>query len=116
MKDLSLKILKSMLNLLNEMENDEEFLGKWDQYNIIVTIKNILKGDEENKQYFLDNGGTKKFIDLILSSDDMQLMEVCIQAISEQASDKKVMISMIAMEDRYEQEEGECGPLKQIIR
>ena len=83
MKDLSLKILKSMLNLLDEMEIDEDFLGKWDRYNIIVTIKNILKGDKENKMYFLDHGGTQKFIDIILSSDDIQLMEVCIQAISE---------------------------------
>ena len=88
MKDLSLKILKSMLNLLEEMETDEDFLGKWDRYNIIVTIKNILKGDKENKMYFLDHGGTQKFIDIILSSEDIQLMEVCIQAISEQASCK----------------------------
>jgi len=42
-----------------------------DQYNIILTIKNILKGDKENKRYFLENGGTQKFTDIILSSGDL---------------------------------------------
>ena len=42
-----------------------------DRYNIILTIKNILKGDKENKRYFLDNGGTKKFTDIILTSNDL---------------------------------------------
>lgn len=48
----SLDILKSMMVLLDKMKNRN------DQFNIILTIKNILKGDKCNKSYFLDNGGT----------------------------------------------------------
>ena len=59
--DLSLQILKSMMALLDSMEQRD------DKYNIILTIKNILKGDKENKRYFLDNGGTKKFTEIILN-------------------------------------------------
>ena len=36
-----------------------------------MTIKNILKGDKTNKIYFLENGGTLKFLDIILESNDM---------------------------------------------
>lgn len=42
-----------------------------DQFNIILTIKNILKGDKCNKSFFLENGGTQKFIDIILESNDL---------------------------------------------
>ena len=75
--DLSLQILKSMMALLDYMDQRD------DRYNIILTIKNILKGDKENKRYFLDNGGTKKFTDIILTSNDLQLTEICIQGIAE---------------------------------
>lgn len=37
-----------------------------DQYNIILTIKNILNGDKQNKMYFLQHGGTQKFSEIIL--------------------------------------------------
>lgn len=53
-----------MLILLEKM-NDRN-----DQFNIILTIKNILKGDKVNKLYFLDFGGTQKFTDIILNSSD----------------------------------------------
>ena len=75
--DLSLQILKSMMALLDVMEKRD------DRYNIILTIKNILKGDKENKKYFLDNGGTTKFTEIILESNDLQLIEICIQGIAE---------------------------------
>ena len=61
----SLDILKSMMTLLDKMKNRN------DQFNIILTIKNILKGDKTNKSYFLNNGGTSKFIDIILESNDL---------------------------------------------
>ena len=54
-----------MMTLLDKMKNRN------DQFNIILTIKNILKGDKTNKSYFLDNGGTSKFIDIILESNDL---------------------------------------------
>ena len=40
-----------------------------DQKNIIFIIKNILKGAKENKMFFLENGGTKKFSDIILNEE-----------------------------------------------
>ena len=49
-----------MLNLLDTLNN------RGDQTNIIFTIKNILKGDKENIRYFFDNGGTQKFIEIVL--------------------------------------------------
>ena len=85
-----------MMALLDQMENRD------DRYNIILTIKNILKGDKENKQYFLDNGGTKKFTDIILTSDDLQLIEICIQGIAEQASFKNFMVEMLSLPESTE--------------
>ena len=82
----SLDIMKAMLNLLDTLHN------KGDQSNIIFTIKNILKGDKENIRYFYDNGGTQKFIEIVLGSDDLQLVEMCISGISQEASFKKVMV------------------------
>jgi hypothetical protein len=58
--DLSLDILKCFMKLLDQMT------GKDDIYNISMAIKNILKGDKKNKKHFLDNGGTKKFTNIII--------------------------------------------------
>ena len=66
-----------------------------DQYNIILTIKNILKGDKINKIYFLEKGGTQKFVDIIMDSNDHQLIEMCIGGIAEQASYKKFMVRIL---------------------
>lgn len=85
----SLDILKSMMSLLDKMKNRN------DQFNIIMTIKNILKGDKTNKTYFLENGGTIKFLDITLESNDMQIVEMCMHAIREQASYKKFMVKII---------------------
>ena len=99
----SLDILKAMMNLLDYMKSRD------DKQNIILTIKNILKGDKENKRYFLENGGTKKFTDIILSSSDLQLIEMCIQGIAEQASYKKFMVKILSIPEA-------TGQLKQIIK
>ena len=53
--EFSLPILKELLHLLDKVEN------KQDVYNIILSIKNILKGAKTNKMFFYDNGGTAKF-------------------------------------------------------
>lgn len=71
----SMKILQSMMRLLDTMNTKE------DKYNITLTIKNILKGDKENRMYFLVNGGTQKFIDIILESTDIKMLEICIYGI-----------------------------------
>lgn len=68
----SLNILKKMMSLLDVMAHRD------DKYNIILTIKNILKGDKVNKKYFLDKYGTQRFFDIIISSKDMQIIEMCI--------------------------------------
>ena len=68
----SKEILKQMMKLLDQMT------GRNDKYNIILTIKNILKGDKVNKDYFLVNGGTKMFLDIILESNDLQMIEMCV--------------------------------------
>mmetsp|Transcript_17153 Transcript_17153/g.26518 ORF Transcript_17153/g.26518 Transcript_17153/m.26518 type:complete len:116 (+) Transcript_17153:3965-4312(+) len=73
--ELSLDILKSMMQLLDTMKTRD------DQYNIILTIKNILKGDNDNRLYFFENQGTVKFADIVLNSGDLQLIEMCIQGI-----------------------------------
>ena len=115
--DLSLRILKSMMGLLDQMDTQIDFLKKMDKYNIILTIKNILQGDNENKKYFLDNGGTMKFVDIILTSNDIQLIEMCIYGIAEQASYKNFMIDLLVIEKRADEENGEgSGPLKKIIK
>lgn len=46
--NLSLDILKNLMPLLNT------FSGT-DQYNLIFTIANILKGDPQNKMYFYEH-------------------------------------------------------------
>jgi hypothetical protein len=71
----SMKILQSMMKLLDTMNTKE------DKYNITLTIKNILKGDKENRMYFLVDGGTQKFIDIILESTDIKMLEICIYGI-----------------------------------
>ena len=63
--DLSLDILKSMMLLLDQMKSRD------DKYNIILTIKNILKGDNDNRMYFYENQGTVKFADIVLNSTDL---------------------------------------------
>ena len=50
------------MELLELLKKDQ------DQINIILTIKNILKGHKENKSYFYENGGTLKFIEIALDS------------------------------------------------
>jgi hypothetical protein len=47
--ELSVNILKEMLLLLDSMPS------KSDEYNIIMTIKNIVKGHKENKKFFFEN-------------------------------------------------------------
>ena len=51
-KDFSREILSSMMKLLDQL------LSKQDLSNIILTIKNILKGAKENRLFFLEDGGT----------------------------------------------------------
>ena len=85
----SMKILQSMMRLLDTMNTKE------DKYNITLTIKNILKGDKENRMYFLINGGTQKFIDIILESTDIKMLEICIYGIYEHASAMKFMPEII---------------------
>ena len=106
-----------MMALLDQMEDNEEFLGKMDKYNIIYTIKNILKGDKQNKLFFLNNGGTQKFTDIILQSDDQHLVEMCISGIAEQAGFKKFMLKMIALDEQQQRDpEGPIeGQLIQIV-
>jgi hypothetical protein len=89
----SLAILKSMMSLLDSMKDRD------DQYNIILTIKNILKGDKVNKLYFLEQGGTEKFTEIILESDDHYIIDMCIQGIAEQASYKKFMVKILEYEE-----------------
>ena len=85
----SLNILKSMMILLDQMQSRD------DRYNIILTIKNILKGDKINKSYFLHQGGTAKFMDIILESNDLQMIEMCVHGIMEQARYKKFMVQVL---------------------
>lgn len=92
-----------MLILLEKM-NDRN-----DQFNIILTIKNILKGDKVNKLYFLDFGGTQKFTDIILNSSDYQIIEMCVSGIAEQASYKKVVTKILEFDLASER-------IKQIIK
>jgi hypothetical protein len=47
---LSLDILKNLLPLLQEFDGV-------DQYNLIFSIANILKGEKQNKSFFCENGG-----------------------------------------------------------
>lgn len=96
-------ILKQMMKLLDQMT------GRNDKYNIILTIKNILKGDKVNKDYFLMNGGTKMFMDIILESNDFQMIEMCVQGIMEQARYKKFMIKVIGNKELL-------GQLKTVIK
>lgn len=80
-----------------------------DQFNIILTIKNILKGDKVNKLYFLDYGGTQKFTDIIELTSDHQIIEMCISGIAEQASYKKFVVKILQFEEATER-------IKQIVK
>lgn len=76
-RDFSREILKSMMTLL------DFFSTKEDCYNIILTIKNILKGAKENRLFFLENGGTTRFAEIIRESTDLKMIEMCVAAIQE---------------------------------
>lgn len=89
----SLSILKQMMALLSLNSLDQ----RDDRYNIIITIKNILRGDKANKMLFLDKGGTQKFMEMILRSDDWQMVEMCVQGLSEQATYKKILVKLLDM-------------------
>lgn len=90
----SMIILQSMMQLLEQMPHPD------DQFNIILTIKNILKGDKLNKLYFLEQGGTTKFMDFILEAEDRRTIEMCVFAISEQSSFKKVVLNVLDNQDQ----------------
>lgn len=75
--EYSLEILRSFMYLLEKMEN------RHDRFNIILTLKNILKGDKAHKEFFLEKGGTKRFTNIILESEDLKTIEICIAAIAE---------------------------------
>ena len=53
--EFSQPILKELLSLLSKVK------GKQETQNIILSIKNILKGAKANKMFFYENGGTEKF-------------------------------------------------------
>ena len=93
----SRNILKQMMKLLDQMT------GRNDKYNFILTIRNILKGDKVNKDYFLMMGGTKMVMEIILDSHDFQMIEMCNQCIMEQTRYKKFMINVIGNKELLEQ-------------
>ncbi len=67
-----------------------------------MTIKNILKGDKVNKIYFYENGGTQKFMDFIIETNDINFIEMCTSGISEQFQLKKVVKKIIEDENSVE--------------
>jgi hypothetical protein len=91
-----------MMILLEEMEQRN------DQFNIVSTMKNILKGDKPNKMFFYEQGGTRKFMKIILDRTDLPMLEMCLQAIAEQATYKKVMVKLLSNPQ-------ELGQLKHVI-
>ena len=89
--------------LLDKMETSQ------DHYNIILTVKNILKGDKANKQFFYENGGTLKFMNVIIETKDINFIEMCTSGMSEQFQLKKIVKKIIEDEDQAEK-------LRTIIR
>jgi hypothetical protein len=86
----SLDVLKSLMTLL-EISSERH-----DQFNIILTIKNMLKGDKVHKLHFLEHGGTQKFTEIILKSEDTQIIEMCLNGIAEQSAYKKFMVKILS--------------------
>ena len=76
---------------------------KEDHYNITLTIKNILKGDKANRLFFLQQGGTRKFCEMIMGSDDVKMIEMCVAGIMEQSRYKKFMVEALADGDQTRQ-------------
>ena len=66
-----------------------------DQYNIIKSIKNILKGSKQNKRLFIDGNCFSKFVQIILHHNDTALIEMCVHGIAELASYKKFMVGIL---------------------
>lgn len=92
----SLEVLKSLMSLLEKSEEAA------DQFSIIMTIKNMLKGDKVNKLFFLDHGGTKRFTKIIAESEDPMLIEMCTNGIAEQAAYKKFMVKILTFVEATE--------------
>lgn len=92
--EFSLDILKALMRLLPQI--NVTLVDKDLEYNTLLTIKNILNGDKQNKLYFLEHGGTQQINEIILASGDIRLIELCSKAIAEQASYKKVMRKILA--------------------
>ena len=101
--EYSLEILKAFMFLLENMEEQA------DQTKIILTIKNILKGDKVNKLFFLEHGGTQRFTNIIMESTDHHIIEMCINSIAEQASCKKFITKVLSFHEATEK-------LKSIIQ
>lgn len=93
----SLPVLHAMMELLDNLSD------RHDQFNIILTIKNILKGAKNNKMYFYENGGFRKFVEVALNHaekepHDLQIIEMSLGAIAEEATYKKIMVKILADE------------------
>ena len=83
-------VLKAMMQLLDKLTNTH------DQNYITLTIRNLMKGDKKTKMFFYENGGTAKFCQIILESEDLGMVEMCMNALAEQSSYKKFVVKVLS--------------------
>ena len=50
---------------------------------LILCISNLLRGSQQNKEYFFNNVGLKKYFNYILESNQIEFIELLVQGIKE---------------------------------
>ena len=58
---------------------------------LILCISNLLRGSQQNKEYFFSNVGLKKYFNFILESNQIEFIELLVQGTKEVISLDKAL-------------------------
>ena len=84
---------------MNLLESVEEQMTPQDIYQIVLTIMNILKGSNLNKQFFFENKGLARITKYIFKSKDIDLAQLSFESLQEIITNKNVVTSIIQTKD-----------------
>jgi hypothetical protein len=65
----------------------------------VFCITNLIKGTDKNKEFFLNQGSTMKYLKFILESEDLKFIDLCVKGLKEIASLNTTLIRIIKSED-----------------
>ncbi len=68
-----------LINIYEEQHDSNSII----LYDLIYCISNLLRGSQQNKEYFFNQGCLRKYFTLIFESDDLKFIQLLVQSIKE---------------------------------